>query len=267
MEPKNKISISFRKEESAKSKQEQAAATESKLGQVIEHKAKKHPLKMVYKKERSEPVWKPVLMTLLTALVISFGLGFILLRMFVGLTDDASNGSLATSAPAASTGQPVYGQDSQSTALEAYVIQAGVFSTKEKVEEWKLKLTALSIPSVSWYRDDRYFLFAGSALTKAEADQIAANLADQNVETYVKLWQVKIENKSEGESQVRETILAHLENGTLNQLTEVDRQQLIGDVSRTESPLLDALKSWNTSDDSNVNWLETAKAMEASNKN
>ncbi|CDQ18181.1 stage II sporulation protein B [Halobacillus karajensis] len=270
MDSKNKISISFRNEDQQETKnevvrtqKEQAAAVEEdKKGDRHETRVYQIPLKKM--KRFSSPV-RPFLATALTALIISLGLGFLLLRMFVSLTDQTD----ASSQTSQVTGDPVNSEatasnnDEQGTelpsgtpqTLDSYIVQAGAFSTEGKAKEWRSKLTALLVPSVIWQRDGQYFLFVGSANSKKEANVIADRLAEKSIETYVKPFAVTIEK------EVPEELITSLQSHELGKLSENERQGFIEKVGN-DTTLGKVLTDWESQDDSNINWLKVAQSLE-----
>ncbi|MBA2173448.1 SPOR domain-containing protein [Halobacillus locisalis] len=272
MSSKNKISISFRENQRntnqtvKRAKDEQAASAEPDDDKEWTEKPKVYSLPVPKKKRRPSAI-KPILVSTATALLISFGLGFLLLRMFVSLTDETTNGSESMPVPATSTGSSTEETATIGTStLDGYVIQAGVFSTEEKATEWKMKLTASAVSSAIWERDGQYYLFVGSAGSEAEANEIADDLSARDVETYVKPWTVLSERTSiEGvEAEIAEQVGDYVEDHKMNELTEEQRQAylLTLEDKAPDSPLLDLFKNWESSDKQQLNWIHASKAFE-----
>ncbi|KHE71888.1 SPOR domain-containing protein [Halobacillus sp. BBL2006] len=279
MESKKKITISLRKNEPKdekrdyfKAEAEQAAAKQSKeknemilLEDSSEQSVYKLPMK---KKKKLQSPMKRIAVTALTALVISLGLGFLLLRMFVTLTDETTTGRDVVPATSNSTGEPQAEaiQNVNPSAIESYFIQAGVFSTEDKAIEWKTKLTSQSVSSIVWERDGQYFLFAGSAPTQEEADVLAAQLQGYGVDTYVKSWVVLKEEGSldEKEAKVMDTLVTHLEQRTLNDLSINEREAMVNELGKDPNgvSLAASLQDWNEKDTYNMNWLRVAQGLE-----
>ncbi|MGI8317225.1 SPOR domain-containing protein [Halobacillus mangrovi] len=279
MESKKKITISFRNHEQkeqetelVKAEAEQAAAKhpkEKKEPILLEDSSEQTVYKLPMKKKNNlqSPV-KRIAVTALTALIISFGLGFLLLRMFVTLTDETTTGEdvvpATSNTPVDEQGEVV--QSVNPAAIDSYFIQAGVFTTEEKALEWKMKLTSQSVSSVVWERDGQFYLFAGSAPTKSEADTLAVQLQGYGVETYVKNWVVLKEegSLSEEEADVMNTLVTQLEQHTLSDMSADERESLITELNGSASgePLIKSLQNWENTDTFNLNWLKVAYGLE-----
>ncbi|MEC3882643.1 SPOR domain-containing protein [Halobacillus sp. HZG1] len=270
MDSKNKISISFRNEHQQETKNEVVRTQKEQAAAVEEDKEDERPATRVYhipfkKKRFSQTPVRPLITTALTALFVSLGLGFLLLRMFVSLTDSSTTGSEAV--PASGEANPntevVTSQQEAVSELpsgptqtfETYIVQAGAFSTEGKADEWQSKLTALLVPSMVWQRDGQYFLFVGSAPNKQEADQIAGRLAGKSIDTYVKPFVVTIDK------EIPTELTTAIETHEMTGLSEKERKKLMDEVG--ESTLLgQALKEWESQDDTNINWLKVAQSLE-----
>ncbi|GGC92931.1 hypothetical protein GCM10007216_24610 [Thalassobacillus devorans] len=205
-------------EEVVSSKEEQAATAEVYEYERIEEPAnvikpeawKKHPYykKKKRKKKVSSPV-KNILIVVMTALIFGLLLGFLLLRMFVGMTenDGASANSGVSLTEVNSPGTTDSGSDGNQSMMalpgtDAYVVQAGYFTSREKAEEWSQNYTDYGHPTVVWERDGDVFLFTGLAPDHEAAQSKASRLQQDGLETYVKPWSVpKIEkvNKEKAE--------------------------------------------------------------------
>ncbi|ARI76922.1 SPOR domain-containing protein [Halobacillus mangrovi] len=279
MESKKKITISLRnheqkdqKTELFKAEAEQAAAKHSKEKKepiLLEDSSEQSVYKLPMKKKNNlqSPV-KRIAFTALTALIISFGLGFLLLRMFVTLTDETTTGEevvpATSNTPAEAQGEMV--QSVNPAAIDSYFIQAGVFTTEEKALEWKTKLTSQSVSSVVWERDGQFYLFAGSAPTKSEADTLALQLQGYGVDTYVKNWVVLKEegSLSEEEADVMDKLVTQLQQHTLNEMSANERESLINELKSSSSgeSLMNSLQNWENTDTFNLNWLRVAYGLE-----
>lgn len=273
MDSKNKISISFRnqdhqdsKHEVVRTQKEQAAAVEKPKE---EEQSTTPVYKLPHKKNRASntPV-RPLITTALTALFVSLGLGFLLLRMFVSLTDQNATGNetVPVTGPSEANTESAGEQSNEEGAItgmpdgtpqtfDSYIVQAGAFSTESKAKEWQSRLTAQLIPSVIWNRDGQYFLFVGSSESKQGAELIAARLAEKSIETYVKPFSVKTEK--EIPSDLKTPIEAH----AMGDVSESERQQMMEEVG-TNTSLGQALNDWESQDDTNINWLRVTKSLE-----
>ncbi|MGR9049199.1 SPOR domain-containing protein [Halobacillus faecis] len=270
MDSKNKISISFRNEHQQETKHEVVRTQKEHAAAIEEDKEDERPATRVYhipfKKKRfsSTPV-RPLITTALTALFVSLALGFLLLRMFVSLTDSSEAGTETIPASGeANTDTEVVTSKEEPTAelpagpaqtFDTYIVQAGAFSTEGKANEWQSKLTALLVPSLVWQRDGQYFLFVGSAPNKQEADQIADRLAGKSIETYVKPFVVTIDK------EIPQALITAIETHEMGGLSEAERKKLMGEVGKNTS-LGQALSEWESQDDTNINWLKVAQSLE-----
>ncbi|SEA52497.1 hypothetical protein SAMN05421743_105177 [Thalassobacillus cyri] len=197
-------------EEVVTSQEEQAATAEvyeyehSEQKKVIKPEAwKKHPYykKKKRKKKLSSPV-KNIVVSVIGALLLGLLLGFILLRMFVGITE--SDGA-ATENPVAYTGGTDTGNAESVTTdggsaiklptVEAYVVQAGYFTSREKAEEWSQNYIEKGYPTVVWEREGDVFLFTGLARSYEAANEKASPLLKDDLQTYVKPWKVTATEK------------------------------------------------------------------------
>ncbi|WP_281658288.1 SPOR domain-containing protein [Halobacillus sp. Cin3] len=266
MDSKKKISISFRPENGSKNEvvrtqNEQAAAVDQDK-EKDKRATPVYPLP-VKKKWRIPGSYRPVLATAVIALLLSLGIGFVLLRMFVSLTDVTTAGTETLPSPEAPAGQVQGAEEgaenqlpaSAAATLDTYIVQAGAFSTEGKAGEWQSRLNAQSISSVIWKRDGQYFLFVGSASSKQEAAYMAEEMKSKSIETYVKPWVVTIEK--ELPPALQEGMKTH----TLGSINESQRKE-IAKAAGEDSALGQALVNWESQDENNLNWLKVAKSLE-----
>ncbi|WP_026771113.1 hypothetical protein [Sediminibacillus sp. JSM 1682029] len=188
-------------EESKKTIREQAAALEKNLHgsasplfeSPIEEGASEWYQKKPPAKRKLPGIYKVFLFAAFSALAIGLTLGFIMLRMFAGIDESSDPGTL----PSSYTSPANDGTEKDDTAenaggmkgMEAFVVQGGVFSSKEKAEAWQKNFTEADFPSMVWEREGQYYLFAGVADTEAAAKKTAVEMTDSELETYVKPWQ------------------------------------------------------------------------------
>jgi len=175
---------------------------------------------------------KKLVMAGVAAVFIGMALGYIMLRLFAGMEapeatstpayqEDIDNQPAPTSEnkgqeQAASDtkddttnsgeeGQAVAATKNTVTfpAMSAFVVQAGIFSTKDKAEIMQRSISQKGVETYVWPRDGQFYLFAGVAPSKAEGEQIATMLKANGIEVYVKEWSVagaeKEVAKAEGE--------------------------------------------------------------------
>ncbi|MYL53357.1 hypothetical protein GLW08_08400 [Pontibacillus yanchengensis] len=158
-----------------------------------------YPLKR--KKLQFPGSWKHLVMAGMSAVFVGIILGFVMLRLFSGLEAQQSPGSEASPAstsvqsnnqttnnskPASSGQKQMYSFPT----MKAFVVQAGIFSTKNKATTWQSDLSTKGITSYIWERDKQFYLFAGVAPSKEEGEKIATYLKAQGFDTFVKDWSV-----------------------------------------------------------------------------
>jgi stage II sporulation protein B len=273
MDSKNKISISFRDQDQQDSKHEVVRTQKEQAAAVEKHNEEEQSTTPVYKlphkkKRASDTPVRPLITTALTALFVSLGLGFLLLRMFVSLTDQTATGNETVPVTGSSeTNTEATGEQSNEEGavtelpdgtpqtFDSYIVQAGAFSTDGKAKEWQSRLTAQVIPSVIWNRDGQYFLFVGSAASKQEAEMIADRLAEKSIDTYVKPFSVKTQK------EIPSDLKTPIESHAMGEVSESVRQQVMEDVG-ADTSLGQALNEWESQDDANINWLRVTQALE-----
>ncbi|WP_373892968.1 SPOR domain-containing protein [Virgibacillus natechei] len=142
------------------------------------------------KKQNRLKRFKPIIVTIITAIAIGSILGVIMLRMFVGIDSDMTE---SNNIPAATIDE----EDEDSNAdiatstleqINAYVLQGGVFSDETNAEEWISKYEQAGFPSFIWEQEEKYFLLVGLANTEERAEQFANQLKEHEFDIYVKEW-------------------------------------------------------------------------------
>ncbi|UOQ46246.1 SPOR domain-containing protein [Halobacillus salinarum] len=276
MNSKKKISITFGtkarefQNEMVQAKEEHAASADHRENDSFQESRDRPSIyELPFKRKTlTNSSLKPIIMSTLTALLISLGLGFLLLRMFVSISDSASSAESSPSAEEANAA--AVSQDDTSAAslasetIDSYIVQAGVFSTEDKAKEWKDKLTNASIASMIWEREGKYFLFAGRGDTREEADQVAKALISKSVDTYVKPWQVTTKSYSGKEARAVESLLGYLKEGSLASVSQNGKEQIVKDLQGSkDSKLLGAVESWEADSGQNqMAWLEIVHSLE-----
>ncbi|WP_173916006.1 hypothetical protein [Halobacillus sp. Marseille-Q1614] len=273
MGERNKIIISYKDKEKnqqiIQAKEEQAAAQIKSIEEY--HKTKTHvkkarPLTSTLRKSLAPSSIKHVTLSIVTALVVSLVLGFILLKIFVAATDGGTLSQPLTPEGTATAA----GQAGQVTleipGLQTIVIQSGVFSSAEKAEEWQSNLQDQSISSIIWKKDDQYFLLSGSEDLSSDMKGLAEDYSAKNIPTYTKEWEVSGGQVSvmDGQSAVVETIIEHLQAQSLHTVPAEEREQLLLSYQQSDGPapqFLEALKEWNTGEENGVSWLAFAQAL------
>ncbi|QTM99961.1 hypothetical protein ERJ70_12065 [Sediminibacillus dalangtanensis] len=157
-------------------------------------------------KRKLPGIYKVFLFAAFAALAIGLALGFIMLRMFAGIDEASDPETLPSSYTNPANDDPGKETAEKTNGLkgmEAFVIQGGVFSSKDKAEAWQKNFTEADFPSMVWEREGQYYLFAGVADTEAAAKKTASAMTENKLETYVKPWQTTATEKdlTEGEAE------------------------------------------------------------------
>ncbi|WP_117161307.1 SPOR domain-containing protein [Paraliobacillus sp. X-1268] len=145
-------------------------------------------------KKNNNSVVKAFIFTACGAIGISVILGFIILKMFVEIDDQdnlATNDRISSEATSTNTGaetEVVDGESITLEALQAYVVQVGVFSTKEKATEWQDKIAASGYNAMVWNEGDQLRLFVGITPTEEGAKAIASDMEAKGLEAYARAW-------------------------------------------------------------------------------
>ncbi|GGB28193.1 hypothetical protein F3157_00790 [Virgibacillus dakarensis] len=140
--------------------------------------------------------YKTIIISAVSAVLIGICLGIIMLHMFDGVGHEANSGmdnsGLADTSSVSNNTDDKSDQNGSSYSVEqlnAFVLQAGIFSSKENAAEWSGKFKNAGFPTVIWKRDGQFFLLAGIADTKEQADLFSAEFTD--FEIYAKEWNTK----------------------------------------------------------------------------
>ncbi|MFB1051674.1 SPOR domain-containing protein [Paraliobacillus sp. JSM ZJ581] len=145
-------------------------------------------------KKKKHRYIKSILLTTSIAIIVGIGFGFGVLKMFVELDKTDTTVSSDQSIPVdgeEKTGNNISNSKKQSVTLNsisAFIVQAGMFSTEDKANEWKEKMKQAGFNVFSWKADDGIRLFTSVHLTQEKADQMAEKLAKSNYEGYVRQW-------------------------------------------------------------------------------
>ncbi|CQR48010.1 Stage II sporulation protein B [Paraliobacillus sp. PM-2] len=159
-------------------------------------------------KKRDKTYLKRVLLTASMAIMIGIGFGFFVLKMFVQIDD--TKPTISNQETSAITEEEedssASNQEKTTVTLESitgYVVQAGLFSTTDKADEWKDKLVASGYDAFSWETSEGFRLFVNVYATKTEGEKLANELIDANLDGYVREWTTESKsiklNNTEGE--------------------------------------------------------------------
>ncbi|WP_101844467.1 hypothetical protein [Halobacillus sp. Marseille-P3879] len=272
----NKIVISYNRDketrkEIVQAKKEQAATEAEKIQERRPDSYSKVRKIPSFQKRLSPFSYKHVSLSIITAIVVSFALGFILLKLFVTVTEESpppeSNVTSGNQAQSQSAGAVMAGVELP--ALESEVVQSGVFTSLETAEEWQGNLTEQSLPSVIWKQQDQYFLLSGSADGEDGVDKVAADLADMDIPTYLKTWEVTAGEVEVPKSQTGtiESLITHLQENTLHTVSVEEREKILNEWKEADGGSHEefeaALKGWVDETNHGVSWLSLAKSLES----
>lgn len=161
----------------------------------IKKKSKKN---YAYKKNHSKFVkllhqnrkLRPVLIAVTSSLVIGLTFGFIFLSMVKqeeSQSVDILNSSTVDSRDREQKKDAL--QKAKFDPISFYVVQAGVFSDEKNANEFGKTLS--NVPYVVWEMDGQFYLFTGIALSENKAKTIAEKMKEQEIDVYVKEWNIE----------------------------------------------------------------------------
>lgn len=138
---------------------------------------------------------KPLFVSILSAITIGVLLGFIILRLGAGGTDvdHADSQTPPTANSAVDTNKEENSSGEATTpvelgALQAYVLQAGVYSERENTDDVVSTFKDHGYTPIVWDQNDQYFVFTHVFATEEKAKQVSKQMEDKDLETYAKLW-------------------------------------------------------------------------------
>ncbi|HLR14598.1 MAG TPA: SPOR domain-containing protein [Bacillota bacterium] len=162
---------------------------------VIEEHVYEIPSK---RKKGTFKVAKPLLLSVVSAVVIGVLLGFIVLKMSSGGADVASENhpsQPASQGVEAASKSENEDQESQRmiqlNELKAYVLQAGVYSEKENTEEVVSTFQSQGYPATIWEEENQYYVFTHIFTTEEQAKDAVNQLEKNELEVYAKPWTTK----------------------------------------------------------------------------
>jgi stage II sporulation protein B len=178
-----------------KRKDEQAATAENinkSLGSL--HNISKHS--GIWKNRENRNLFKPFMIAVISALMIGSLFGVLMLRMFVTVDGPEVAGNNNPAAVNIDEEEEQNKEEASEKMLQsvefasinAYVLQAGIFSERANAETEAADFAAENTPVMVWPRDDQYFLFAGVEKSAEAAAQDASKLETEEFELYSKTW-------------------------------------------------------------------------------
>ncbi|GEN85517.1 SPOR domain-containing protein [Oceanobacillus sojae] len=137
-------------------------------------------------------IWKAILVSGVSAIFVGTIIGFILFRMFVQVDTPASAGNPTQGTTPVAQPEKEEAESDIVTgsldSLETYIIQAGIFSELENADPLIESLTSLDIPTVFLEKDGQFYLMAGVGPSEEAVKSLAASLANNQADLYVKKW-------------------------------------------------------------------------------
>ncbi|HEY4601165.1 MAG TPA: SPOR domain-containing protein [Cerasibacillus sp.] len=155
---------------------------------------KSRPSPSFNKRRQAFQLKKNVMIATGSALVIGTLLGIVMLKMFATVDESSAYQSTQvrqTAAPqqANHKKQPDKNNKTQSLSdMQAFVIQAGMFSERANAEAMLSQFQAKGTDGVIWQRDDHYYLFIDISSDKTGAKKMVESYKKENLETFVKQW-------------------------------------------------------------------------------
>src|SRR5699024_8565706 len=141
--------------------------------------------------------YKSLILSALTASVIGSGLGLVMLNIFADLDPEeiANNPSPTNNQTVLTANHQTENQDNtvsfQSSSLNQYVIQAGVYSTETKAQEIIDQLSSENIQAMIWPREDKYHVFVAVHPSAESSKKYATESMGKDFEWYAgKSWPI-----------------------------------------------------------------------------
>ena len=137
---------------------------------------------------------KPLTIAISLAVIIGTIFGFIMLKIF-GTIDNgmiSQGNNPIVSVENSSEKEENAKKDVMKTELpgiQAYILQGGVFSSKENAEKFADDFQGNGVMTMIWKRDNEFFLILGLSHSLKEANKMAANIEENNLDVFVKEWE------------------------------------------------------------------------------
>ncbi|MFB4166613.1 SPOR domain-containing protein [Virgibacillus sp. JSM 102003] len=144
-------------------------------------------------------VFKPIILASVSAIIIGSILGFFMLNMFVDIDKGLSQQNYTV--PAAVDDEEANKEDSDNESasdevisstpiqsVDAFVLQAGKFEGETNANEMKSKFNQAGFSAMIWNKENYYYVLAGIASSKNQANQLAKEFNDHQLEVFVKNW-------------------------------------------------------------------------------
>lgn len=138
---------------------------------------------------------KSILIAIFSAMVIGSVLGFIMLNLMTNFNNQQNNHNdhaVSGQTSVKNKQNPSDQEDNKTSTLNpmsGQVLQVGAFNKKENADDWVKKYKQAGFLTTLWERDEQYFLFAGIAATKNDANILASEIKANNFDVFIKEWQ------------------------------------------------------------------------------
>lgn len=135
---------------------------------------------------------KPIIIAVMTAIFIGSVLGFILLGVFGNIDSVIMpnyNNRVVQLNPAEQADQDGEKDALSLSSVNAYVLQAGVFSDEANAQTLVGEYKAQGIIPVVWQRDNQYYVLTAVTNSQENADALAKQQEAMGLEAFVKEWE------------------------------------------------------------------------------
>ena len=143
--------------------------------------------------------FKPILTAGISAIMIGTIMGMIMIHLFTNLTDagEPEDHTAVTSTLPKEDEQTKEEADEGNnekegqavlSGMNAYVLQAGVFSNQENADDSAKEYDEAGLITVIWERDEQYYVLVGISETKERGIDVAKEVGGNDLDIYVKEW-------------------------------------------------------------------------------
>lgn len=136
--------------------------------------------------------FKPLITTILLALIVGSIFGFVMLKIF-GTIDNGmatpGNNPVVNLDKASEKDDDIEDKDKvELPIIQAYILQGGVFSSEENAEKFAREYQENDIPTMIWPHENEYFLLLGVAHTLEKGKKLASKIEENDLDVFVKEW-------------------------------------------------------------------------------
>jgi len=143
--------------------------------------------------------FKPILTAGISAIMIGTIMGMIMIHLFTNLADagEPEDHTAVTSTLPKEDEQTKEEEDEGNnekegqavlSGMNAYVLQAGVFSNQENADDSAKEYDKAGFITVIWERDEQYYVLVGISETKDKGIDVAEEVGSNDLDIYVKEW-------------------------------------------------------------------------------